>query len=388
MRAKPLWLISAVAVLTASVHSQQPTSSGPPLAWFKGSTHMHTVNSVDGDTTPSDLVSWYRRLRYNFVVLSDHDTLTDVKGLNAVHADNGSVHGPKPGIFYSPFLVIAGEEITDGYSSAAAEGALVPGERDLTSRQVHLTAMNLREGVAPQRGASVFDVLQRNVNAVRAAKGVPIINHPSFTWSMTADDLRRVTGATLFELWSGHQQTHSFGGGGVPPVEAMWDDVLSSGKVMYGVASDDTHTIRGLDAPNAMAVPGRGWVMVRADRLTSDAIMSAMERGDFYSSSGVELADYQVTATTIAITLKPFMRSRYIVQFIGKNGRLLKEVPVNPDLAEWRIAPGAPGLKPVVYTIQGDEGYVRAKVLESNGDLAWTQPVTIASARQRSSGGK
>ncbi len=32
--------------------------------------------------------------------------------------------------------------------------------------------------------------------------------------------------------------------GGVPPVEAMWAEVLSTGKAMYGVASGDTHTIR------------------------------------------------------------------------------------------------------------------------------------------------
>ena len=30
---------------------------------------------------------------------------------------------------------------------------------------------------------------------------------------------------------------------------------------------------------------------------------------------------------------------------------------------------------PAAYTFAGDEGYVRAKVLESNGRMAWTQPV-------------
>jgi hypothetical protein len=31
------------------------------------------------------------------------------------------------------------------------------------------------------------------------------------------------------------------------------------------------------------------------------------------------------------------------------------------------------------YTIRGDEGYVRARVLESNGRRAWIQPVMLAS---------
>jgi hypothetical protein len=30
---------------------------------------------------------------------------------------------------------------------------------------------------------------------------------------------------------------------------------------------------------------------------------------------------------------------------------------------------------PATYTFAGDDTYVRAKVLESNGRVAWTQPV-------------
>jgi hypothetical protein len=30
-----------------------------------------------------------------------------------------------------------------------------------------------------------------------------------------------------------------------------------------------------------------------------------------------------------------------------------------------------------IYQIKGDEGYVRAKVMDSNGKVAWTQPVMI-----------
>ena len=37
--------------------------------------------------------------------------------------------------------------------------------------------------------------------------------------------------------------------------------------------------------------PGRGWVMVNSEELTSDAITRAMMRGDFYSSSGVMLEE-------------------------------------------------------------------------------------------------
>ena len=53
--------------------------------------------------------------------------------------------------------------------------------------------------------------------------------------------------------------------------------------------------------------------------------------------------------------------SKYRIQFIGSGGRVLSEV----------AGPSA------TYDIKGNEGYVRARVLESNGRMAWTQPVMI-----------
>ena len=32
------------------------------------------------------------------------------------------------------------------------------------------------------------------------------------------------------------------------------------------------------------------------------------------------------------------------------------------------------------YTFKGDEGYVRAKVMESNGKVAWIQPVPVGAS--------
>ena len=103
---------------------------------------------------------------------------------------------------------------------------------------------------------------------------------------------------------------------------------------------------------------------MRADRLEPRAIVEALERGSFYASTGVELAAYEPTASSISLTIKPTTYSRYRVQFIGRNGALLREV-TQPTAS---------------YTFKGDEGYVRVKVLESNGYAAWTQPVPVGAA--------
>ena len=64
---------------------------------------------------------------------------------------------------------------------------------------------------------------------------------------------------------------------------------------------------------------------------------------------------------TVTVKATPF--AKYRVQFIGKGGRLLREV----------AEPTA------TYQIRGDEGYVRARLLESNGRLAWCQPILVKS---------
>jgi hypothetical protein len=308
-----------------------PENKPPRLRWYKGNTHTHTLNS-DGDSTPDEVVRWYREHGYNFLVLTDHNFVTSVDGLNALHGAD------------EKFIVIKGEEVSDKFDS----------------KQIHVNGLNVTRKIDPQGGKSVVETLQRNVDAVRAASGVPHINHPNFEWAITADDLKQVQNNKLLEIYNGHHLVNNLGGGGVPGLEEVWDVILSSGKLLYGIAVDDAHNFKQPWNRNS-AQPGRGWVVVRTDRLSTTAILDALERGDFYASTGVELADYQTTGKEVTVTIRQEGSSKYRVLFIGQGGRVLKEVITNP----------------AVYQFLGDESYVRAKVIESNGKAAWTQPVWL-----------
>jgi hypothetical protein len=331
-------LLPGALVLLAAVIAAQPqqpaSTTASSLRWFKGNTHTHTLNS-DGDSTPDEVVRWYREHGYQFLVLTDHNYLTAVDGLNAVHGAADK------------FLVIRGEEVT---STAA-------------SKAVHVNGLNLETLVKQSTAASVVAAAQENVDGIRKANGVPHINHPNFTWAMTPEELQKVERTRLFEIFNGHPQVNNEGGGGTPGLEEVWDRILSSGRLMYGVAVDDAHHFKRPGDPLASG-PGRGWIYVRTDRLEPRAIVLAMESGNFYASTGVELASYETTAGSIALAIKTTTYSRYRVQFIGRNGQVLSEV----------TEPTA------TYTFKGDEGYVRARILESNGYVAWTQPVAVGAA--------
>ena len=307
-------------------------SAGPAVRWYKGNTHTHTLNS-DGDSTPDDVVRWYREHGYQFLVLTDHNFHTSVDGLNALHAAD------------ERFLVIRGEEVT------STSGG----------KPVHVNGLDTSRRVGSQTGApdsAVVDVLQRSVDGIRAAAGVPHINHPNFQWALTSDDLQRVRNNKLFEIFNGHPEVNNAGGGHVPGLEEIWDRLLSNGTLVYGIAVDDAHVFKKPGDP-AVAGPGRGWVMVRSAKLEPRALLEAMERGDFYASTGVVLDSLEATAKNMTITVKPQGTSKYRIQFIGRGGRVLSEVAESS----------------ATYAFTGDEGYVRARVLESNGRTAWGQPV-------------
>ena len=237
---------AGMATLALSARSRLDVQQTPVAGrWYKGNTHTHTLNS-DGDSTPDAVVQWYREHGYQFLVLTDHNFLTSVDGLNALHGAD------------EQFLVVKGEEVTDTFSG----------------KQLHINGLDVQARVAPQGGTSVSDVLQRNVNAIRAAQGVPHINHPNFRWSITLDELRQVQNNKLLEIYNGHPQVNNLGGGGVPGLEEVWDAILTSGTLLYGIAVDDAHVFKQPGNPN-VAGPGRGWVTVRAPRLEARALLTA-----------------------------------------------------------------------------------------------------------------
>jgi hypothetical protein len=286
--------------------------------WFRGNLHTHTSES-DGDSTPAEVVEWYAEHGYDFLVITDHDEITKVES--------------------DALVIIPGEEVTDR----------------LPKVPLHVNAIGLTRVVEPQGGKTRVEVLQRNIDAVRAAGGLALVNHPNFGWAFGADELSQLDGATMLEIASGHPYVNS---NGPPSVESMWDVLLTKGKRIWGAAVDDAHHWkRPWDTD--IAPPGKAWVVVQAEKRDAASILRALERGEFYASTGVELETYAATAKAIEVRVREKNGARYRVQFIGSGGRVLQE----------SAGPAAR------YTRTGKERYVRARVIDSNGKTAWMQPV-------------
>ncbi|MEX2281108.1 MAG: hypothetical protein WEE89_01345, partial [Gemmatimonadota bacterium] len=97
-------------------------------------------------------------------------------------------------------------------------------------------------------------------------------------------------------------------------------------------------------------------------RLDPTAIANAIEAGQFYASTGVELEDLVVEARAMEVKIKPEVDFKYMIEFIGDNGKVLQRTT---------------GLRARYALIPGTT-YVRARITDSGGRAAWIQPVFVA----------
>ncbi|MGQ0571350.1 MAG: CehA/McbA family metallohydrolase [Armatimonadota bacterium] len=296
--------------------------------WFKGNTHTHTDHS-DGDAPLDEVAGWYQSHGYDFVVITDHNSITDVERWDRTE---GSL------------LLLPGCEV-----SLSSEG-----------KPVHVNSLGSAALPDLPRAGTITATLQQGVDAVRAVGGVPQINHPNYKWTFTDEQLHAVVNYRLLEILNGSTDCNNFGGGGRPGVEEIWDRLLTGGHRIWAVAADDSHDFRR-EFWGPCSPPGRAWVVVRAKEKSASAILSAMEHGDFYASTEVVIERIEAGRDMIILRIAGEGDYEYTTHFIGAGGTRLATVH---------------GREPA-YRFRGDERYVRAKIFSSNGGVAWTQPAFL-----------
>lgn len=395
--------------------------------WYRGNIHMHTFWS-DGNAFPETAAAWYRDHGYHFIVLSDHnllqlddDTWREVgrgKLTRDIYDDYVQQFGPeaietrKEGDRLLVRLKTLGE--LKKQFDRPGEFLLVPGQetnRFVHDRQVHMNLMNTSALVPYQVGTDVADTLRRNLIATRAngdENGHPVLfvqNHHSWPYfDAYPEELIAVPEIRFFEL------CNTCGGTSYPPhpdfwtIEEFWDIVnahrIEDGyPALYGLATDDTHEYYRFD--DGLPNPGHGWIVVRAKSLTPANLLAAMYRGDFYSSTGVELEEvrFDREKRTLSVEVAPRDETQYTIRFVGTGKGFNRTTTITDDPAEGK----KPARKIPVYSdeigrtlkiVTGTEAsysmeendlYVRAIVIsdrrpkhnagnEPEFTTAWTQP--------------
>lgn len=388
---------------------EKPTERPPENYWFKGNLHAHSY-WTDGNDYPEMIMNWYKEQGYNFAVVSEH---------NNIHGGerNIEVANQDDEYFLQRYLDEFGDgwvenKESDGVTTVNLKGydeysskvradkflAIRAEEIDYRDtdnpdnngdRLIHVNVINVQKLIDPPAGGSTAKIIQEMLEAGEQQSNqqnkpmIAIINHPNIRQSISPADLKQVNGARFFEVYNGHPNANNDGHSSLPSTEELWDKVLTNyilndEELLYGVAGDDSH---GYNFNNAITpesnLPGRGWIQVKAEELTTESILSAMNKGNFYASTGVELSDVTFEDGTLKVNVNRESGVSYTIQFIGTKSDQTDNTGV--VLAEKN------GIK-ASYTLKENDLYVRAKIISdkpkenasssSEVEVAWVQPVT------------
>jgi hypothetical protein len=292
----------------------------------KGGLHCHTTRS-DGVGSPEEVMKFAHEHGFDFLALTDHQIY------------NHTNYAPETGILLVPgtehsnilvyshgfrcfHTVCVGPSPEDGNGFANDEK--LPGTNFQSSEEY-----------------------QPWLDEAHGKKNLTILCHPQ--WSNTsAKYFENQKGNFAMEIWnSGCALAED-----CDADAAYWDELLGQGKIIYGVATDDAHVFDHLC---------KGWVMVKAEK-DLNAILAALENGEFYSSCGPEIYDFYVDGDKVVLECSPVARARLHSDMhpnqvrVDENGNITR--------AEFTLNHWA-----------GPYDYVRASIVDKDGKQAWTNPI-------------
>jgi len=276
--------------------------------WIKAGFHTHagTGPGTCGKTPIADVVAAYRALGYGALCISNHDLFTDTSALT----DEKLLM--VPGVEYSadPHILTIGVE-----------------------RSLH---------ALPHQEA----VLETN-----RLGGFPILCHPNWIrreyW--TLEQMETLRGYAGIEVANMSVCTSNDAGSDMA-LDA-WDYLLRQGRLVYGFACDDVHSLMDVD---------RGFTILYVTENNFAGIKNAVAKGAFVASTGLGLEFLTVEKNTLKVGAK-YLNENYVRDF---NYRFITE----KGLAKTTFGETAN------YAL-GNEKYVRVEAVGENGALLFAQPV-------------
>ncbi|WP_295537107.1 PHP domain-containing protein [uncultured Thioclava sp.] len=296
-----------------------------PGRFYRGNLHTHSTLS-DGILSPEEVCRRYKAEGYDFIALTEH--MIGIYGYPIADTT---------GFRDDAFTTILGAEL---HSGPMQNGELW-----------HILAVGLPADFPPANAPAFVPVEGQETGPQLAQRAVDAgafvaIAHPQ--WSgMTLEDARSLSAAHAVEIYN-----HGCAAGCDRPDGFQYADLLlSEGRDLTMVATDDAH----FSEPDHFG----GWVMVKSDALTPDALLAALKAGHFYSSQGPQLHNVEVTENTVIIDSSTVVS--VIVQGHGTaaqalHGDSMTRTTINLD----RCAKSP---------------WLRITVIDRAGRRAWTNPL-------------
>lgn len=437
--------LGTLAPLTASLRGNQNADTNASK-WYKGNLHAHSQHS-DGKDLPEVVIDAYKKRGYDFFSLTDHNVAAaerlrfDGFAMNFTPSDLAPFEG-KTSFWKRVSDADGWPNLTREHLDRAREifGAdsvetldtsdglyarmktfnelkaqfsqddkflLIQGF-EMTAPNVHVNLLNVDEEFylddadCGQLVSKLFDQA-RELYDKKNRPWLFTVNHPLWQYYniqpsalIARPEIRHV------ELTNNSTEYGLFPEGWTP--ETFWDVVNAHRAAhgeppLYATGTDDSHGVFRDDY-----LPFLGWMFVRAASLTPGGLFDAMNRGDSYCSTGLELADLSFDGRTLALSIAPKEEGEYRIEFIGTKKDYdatakIIDRPAEGNRPARRVECYSPSIGETFetcdglsasYTLKPDDLYVRAKAYKVGAgnvvigpeygrsplfaDAAWTQP--------------
>ena len=279
--------------------------------WYKGSVHVHTING-SGRLTLPQAAAFYAEAGYDFIYVTD----------KKIPISRDNLDGKLP------LLVLDGMEL---------EGS------DDQGSFYHVVCLG---GVEKMTNGMAF---MESLEHIRSNGGVLIWAHPHSVRNTAEEGMRHAFNGV--EVYN-HINHIAFGKGSGA---YHWDAVLEHQPDLLGFATDDAHFYEGLPGEKG------GWIMVNSRELTNEAILAAINRGNFYSSTGPAFKSITLEkGNKIVIETSPILYARLTGEPVGYKFRGSSD--------------GTP-ITQASFRLPDDWIFARLEIEDENGKIAWSNPL-------------
>lgn len=316
--------------------------------YYKANLHCHSILS-DGKMTVEELKTAYMQQGYSVVAFTDHEHLIDNSYLNDEN-----------------FLAITACEVA--IKEFPEQSTLV----NMAMRVCHLNfyALDPHNTITPCY-EKVYDhyVNEHNAHLIRYEKEykrrydkdgvnemirianeqgfIVSYNHP--TWSL--EDASRYL--QYENLWAVEIHNTSCAKVGMLTDEHALDDFLRADKPIFCTAADDNHQKADMFG---------GWVQINAPALTYANIMTALQKGNFYASTGVDVYSLVRDGNEVTIRTSPCKQIT-----LTTKGRRVSTVRAEENET----------ICQATFALRKTDGHFRIRVTDEKGRSAYTQAYSI-----------
>jgi hypothetical protein len=295
--------------------------------WLRCALHAHTTES-DGELAPDLLAAHYARAGYDVLAVTDHWKRTEATA--------------------EGILVVPGVELN----------CVLPGGRD-----GHVLGFGPRcEPAELEAQGEQYGDLESTADWIRDRGGVAYLAHPYWT-GVTPGALELPANVTGIEVYNAGCELEV--GRGLSAVH--WDELAERGRLCPAIATDDSHH-PGFDSDFA-------WIWLRAEERTTVAVLEALERGSFYSSTGPMLRDVSCEDGHVEVACSS---CRSIVLLSGRQiGAAVNAGRLGYVHRGRVLETDGDGLVRARLEIPPSAGHVRVEVTDAAGRKAWANPFTV-----------